>query len=143
MTTDVAITVNSPYSGMPVKVRDQDVRRAVRDEEGRVFYVLPKSDGSGFWGSMTRAGGEKQERNASQVPAKAGRVSEQAALTHSVPYDVTGRRRRSWRGVLVILILMVITAVLVYLFSPSGPFSWKNFSRGGISDASGSWKPLK
>lgn len=139
----MAITVNSPYSGKPVKVRDQDVKRAVRDEEGRVFYVLPKSDGSGFWGSMTRVGGEKQERNVSQAPAKAGQVSERETLTHPVPYDVTGRRRRSWRGVLVILILVVITAMLVYLFSPSGPFSGNNFSQDGRSDAGNGWKLLK
>ena len=38
------ITIFSPHSGNQVKVRDQDAGRAVKDEEGRIFYVLPKSD---------------------------------------------------------------------------------------------------
>ena len=31
------IVINSPFSGKPVKIRDQDVGRAVKDEEGRIF----------------------------------------------------------------------------------------------------------
>ena len=44
------IVVNSPYSGESVKIRDQDVGRAVKDRDGKVFYVLPRSDGSGRGG---------------------------------------------------------------------------------------------
>ena len=44
------IVVNSPYSGESVKIRDQDVGRAVKDRDGKVFYVLPRSDGSGYYG---------------------------------------------------------------------------------------------
>jgi hypothetical protein len=65
----MAIIVNSPFSGNPVKVRDQDVGRAVKDEEGRIFYVLEKSDGSGHYGSITRsgAGAAKDEERATKM----------------------------------------------------------------------------
>ena len=139
----MAITVNSPYSGKPVKVRDQDVRRAVRDEGGRIFYVLPRSDGSGFFGSMTRAGGEKEERRAAEAQTKADQVAEHATAAQQVPHDSTGRRRRSWRGVLVIIILAVIAAILVYLFSPPGSFSWENFRRSKTVDTQGESEPLE
>ena len=35
-----AVTILSPYSGKPVKVREQDLGRAIRDEQGRVFYIV-------------------------------------------------------------------------------------------------------
>ena len=139
----MAITVNSPYSGKPVKVRDQDVKRAVRDEEGRIFYVLPKSDGSGFFGSMTRAGGEKEERRAAAAQAKADQMAEQATRVQQAPHDSTGRRRGGWRGLLVIVILVVIVAILTYLFSPWGPFSWENFRRSEMIEPGGRWETLE
>lgn len=117
----MGITVRSPYSGNAVKVRDQDVGRAVKDEEGRIFYVLPRTDGSGHYGALTRAGGTKDEARAiafeQKEAARQGNVHEQVAIAH----DARGKKRSSIRGKLVILVLVVIVVTLLYLFK-FGPF---------------------
>ncbi len=158
----MAITVDSPYSGKPVKVREQDVRRAVRDEEGRIFYVLPRPDGSGFVGSKTRTPArDPQQETAEPMPATADAdgaqspetttatsprpASSAAVPTESAPprlsadaagpvHDATGRRRkRGWRGRMVIFVLAAIVALLIYLFSPLGPFDWNKLRPPGQS----------
>ncbi|MCC7193347.1 MAG: hypothetical protein IT444_11250 [Phycisphaeraceae bacterium] len=115
----MGIIVNGPFSGKPVKVRDQDVGRAVRDEEGRIFYVLPKSDGAGYYGAPTRAGGKKDEERAIQMENRhaiaRGNVHEQVEAVH----DATGRRR-GMRGKVVVIILLAIFGGLVW-FAKWGP----------------------
>ena len=120
--------VHSPHSGRPVKVREQDAGRAVRDEAGRIFYVLPKADGSGSYGSRTRSGGGAEEQHAATMAA-AGPDRESDAPTPPA-HDATGRKRSTHRGKLVVLMLFIVLAVLVYLFSPYGPYNWKKLNRG-------------
>src|SRR5690606_29595340 len=64
------IVVHSPFSGRPVKIRDEDVGRAVRDEENRIFYVLERSDGSGHYGAPTRSGNPRDEQRYDELVAK-------------------------------------------------------------------------
>jgi hypothetical protein len=127
------VTVLSPFSGRPVKVRDQDIGRAVRDEENRIFYVLPKSDGKGYYGAATRAGGPKDEARALEMENKQavarGNVHEQVESLH----DATGRRGgNGLRGKLVVLLLAVIVLTLAWLvkFSP-----WKDHFVWQVSPA--------
>jgi len=122
----MAIIVHSPYSGQPVKVREQDIGRAVRDEENRIFYVLPKRDGSGYYGAMTRAGGEKDEQRAAEM------LDKQAQLrtnVHEQVHDATGRPRSSLRGKLVILFFVLLVLLLAWLFM-FGPLHWDKIDRG-------------
>ena len=66
----MGITVINPHNGEEMKVRDNDEGRAVKDKEGRIFYVLPKSDGSGHYGALTRAGGAKEEARNKEMEEK-------------------------------------------------------------------------
>jgi len=115
------ITVLSPHDGTPVKIRDQDVGRAVRDREGRIFYVLAKSDGSGYYGAMTRAGGEKDERRYMELEAKtkqADATAQANVAAAAAPHDARGRGRPMMgRFVLLLLILAAAGAVAWYLMS--------------------------
>lgn len=122
----MGIIVHSPFSGQPVKVRDQDAGRAVRDEEGRIFYVLPKSDGSGYYGAPTRAGGAKDEARALEYENKLARAQEISRAQVRAVHDATGRSRSGARGKLVILVLAVAVGALAYLFT-LGPLAgrWK------------------
>lgn len=105
------LIVNSPYSGRPVKVRDQDVGRAIRDEEGRIFYAVPRSDGQGHYGSPTRKGSDKDEQRYLDMETK-GQVARESGAERSLEqvHDATGTKRRG-RPVLLLLILLVILAV--------------------------------
>lgn len=111
-----AITVNSPYSGRPVRVREQDIGRAVRDEENRIFYVVPRSDGKGYYSAMTRKGSAREEQAYDEMAAKsvAAKVSGATQSARQI-HDATGRRRSSLRGKLVILVLLLLVAALAYL----------------------------
>lgn len=102
----MGIIVNGPYSGQPVKVRDQDVGRAVKDEEGRVFYVLQKSDGSGYYGAMTRAGGAKDEARAAELEGKLGKRQE------NVHEQVLNRAGKSGGGLKKLVVLVIVLAIL-------------------------------
>ncbi len=117
----MGIVVFSPHSGRPVKVRDQDAGRAVRDEEGRIFYVLPKSDGSGHYGALTRAGGVKEEQRARDYEAKSGQIEDRAKQNVLAVHDATGKKRSSSRGKLVIAALALLCGAMAYLFT-LGPF---------------------
>lgn len=112
----MGITVLSPHSGEAVKVRDQDVGRAVKDREGRIFYVLEKSDGTGYYGAMTRAGGEREEQRALKTEARSAEVEEHKQTVTGgggVPvHDATGKKRSGGLGKLILLlILLAILAV--------------------------------
>lgn len=54
----MSITILSPHSGNPVKIRDQDVGRAVTDKDGKLFYVLATPEGE-YYAAFSRAGGPK------------------------------------------------------------------------------------
>jgi hypothetical protein len=112
------IMVNSPYSGRPVKVRDQDIGRAVRDEEGRIFYVLKRSDGKGFYSSPTRAGGPKDEARYLEMEQKMATAQDTGArLTEAQlkqVHDATGKARGKGRRLAYILLLIIILAGVAY-----------------------------
>jgi hypothetical protein len=109
-----AIVINSPYSGKPVKVREQDIGRAVRDEEGRIFYLVQRADGSGYYSAMTRKGSAREEEAYDAMAAK-GAVAKASGATHSARqiHDASGRRRSNVRGKLVILALLILVIVVV------------------------------
>jgi hypothetical protein len=117
----MAITIYSPHSGHPVKVREADVGRAIRDEGGRIFYVVARAEGGGYYGSMTRHGSAKDEQryvdlerriqSGEFVPEPV--AESQAAAASSKPYDATGGRRISpVRLLVVVLILLLVLAGL-------------------------------
>lgn len=109
------IIVNSPYSGQPVKLRDQDVGRAVRDEENRVFYVLERSDGSGYYGAMTRQGGLKDEQRYDEMAGKM-QQSEHHVQDEAVEHTQATAKHKGGKGKLVIFVLFVIVVALGYYF---------------------------
>ncbi len=121
------IEINSPHSGRPVRVRDKDIGRSVRDEDGRVFFVLPRTTGEGYYASFTRAGGADDERKYLAMLAKEEHAKATGeAITQQQIFDATGRRRSSWKGKLVILVLLLLVLLLVYLFT-AGPFGGDRF----------------
>lgn len=112
------LTVLSPFSGRPVKVRDQDVGRAVRDEENRIFYVVPKSDGSGYYAAPTRKGSEKDEQRYAELEAKTDQSAQQVKAEHAAVHDATGPGRSGGGGkFLLLLILIVVAAIAIYLLA--------------------------
>ena len=120
----MAITIYSPHSGRPVMVREQDVGRAVRDDSGRVFYVLQKQDGGGHYGSRTRIGGAEQEQHAAAMaaaPAPAPAEAEVQDRPSVQVHDARGRGRPGrWRRV-VILVLLLVAA------SAAGYYAWQTY----------------
>lgn len=115
----MSIVVRSPYSGQQIEIRDQDLGRAMRDEQGRFFYVLAKQDGSGHYGSATRAGGPKAEQIALKLEAnlaqqRTNSKSESANSAKTI-HDARGRRRSNIRGKLTIIMLLIIIAAIACL----------------------------
>ncbi len=114
--------INSPYSGDPVKIRQEDLGRAVRDGEGRVFYTLPRSDGNGYYGSITRIGGAKEEAQYMAMEAKLAQAQAVGAeRSQRQIHDASGRARRSplsRLAVLILLSLLVAAAVWLLTLSP-------------------------
>ena len=120
----MAMTLYSPHSGHPVKVRDVDVGRAIRDEQGRIFYVVERSDGSGYYAALTRHGSEKDEARYDDLAARIASgefvpepIESEAASGAAQaggapkPHDATGRRKVSpLRVALVVLILLIVLA---------------------------------
>jgi hypothetical protein len=87
-------------------VRAQDAGRALRDEAGRVFYVLPARRG-GYYGSTTRTGGPAEEERYRQWESRSPESAPSMdAPAPSAPQPV---RRRQW--------LMALIAALVALGS--------------------------
>lgn len=80
----MAITVLSPHSGNPTKLRDKDVGRAVQDAEGRTFYLLQDGNGD-YYAALTRAGGEKELERYRHMASRAGFETE--ITTHDKPVD--------------------------------------------------------
>lgn len=131
----MAITVKSPYSGRPVKVRDQDIGRAIRDEAGRVFYVVPLSEGGGYYAARTRKGSAKeqqaylqlQEAPQQEVPVtEAGTTKDQARAGLVAPHDATGKGRGVRPIVWVILLILIaVVAYLGYVRYTRGRWLWQ------------------
>ncbi|MCX5662663.1 MAG: FKBP-type peptidyl-prolyl cis-trans isomerase [Planctomycetota bacterium] len=109
------ITVLSPYSGKQVKVRDNDAGRAVRDEEGRIFYVMPKSDGTGYYGATTRAGNAKEEARALELESKVA-VGQGEAKSRNVEMQEMRKPGRSMKGPVILLVLVALLAAAGWAF---------------------------
>ncbi|MEM1445628.1 MAG: FKBP-type peptidyl-prolyl cis-trans isomerase [Planctomycetota bacterium] len=114
------LTVLSPYSGRPVKVRDQDVGRAVRDEEKRVFYVVarpeeapvapPESPSGGtHYASLTRHGSEKDLARYDALVSKGAVLEEHRAETAPArppAHDATGKKRSPLPRLILLLVVL-------------------------------------
>ncbi|MEM7626594.1 MAG: hypothetical protein AAF333_13440 [Planctomycetota bacterium] len=101
------IVINSPYSGLPVKIRDQDIGRAVRDEEGRVFYVVPRASGEGYYSAPTRKGSAKDEARYDKMETRVAQVQEMVDAQAQTVHDATGKRRANPVGRLIVLVLLL------------------------------------
>jgi hypothetical protein len=117
----MAIEVYSPHSGHPVKVRQEDIGRAIRDEAGQIFYVVPREEGSGYYASLTRTGSTKDQQRYDELAQRIARgefVPEPpagaAASGPAKPHDATGRRR------IAPLRLAVLAVILLALLSGLG-----------------------
>lgn len=109
------ITINSPYSGKPVKIRDQDIGRAVRDEEDRIFYVVPRENGEGYYSAPTRKGSAKDEARYNKMLTRSADVQEHIDVQHQAVHDATGRKRPGRARLVVRLVL--VAGVLVAGFT--------------------------
>jgi len=120
------IVVNSPFSGKPVKIRDQDIGRAVRDEENRIFYVLARSDGNGYYSSPTRQGGAKDEARYIEMEQKVVKSGTQVREEVQTMHDATGRKRSGLRGKLLILIFLgILTVAAWWVFTNRDKIPWQ------------------
>ena len=111
------IVINSPYSGRPIKVRDQDIGRAIRDENGRIFYVVQRRDAGGFYAAPTRHGSVKDEQNYLDLLANPTLDQEQAApgISSLRMHDATGRARTGRRWLALWIGLIGGLAAVFYL----------------------------
>jgi len=107
----MAIIVHSPYDGQPVKVRDQDLERALRDGENRIFYAVKRSDETGYYGALTRKGSDKDEQryidmlNKMETARETGKARSAEQL-----HDATGKSRG--QGPLRWIILLIVAGVI-------------------------------
>ncbi|MEX2212905.1 MAG: hypothetical protein WD768_02180 [Phycisphaeraceae bacterium] len=125
------LDIHSPHSGRIVRVRDKDVGRSVRDEDGRIFFVLARPTGEGHYASLTRTGGPREEQNydtmlAKQATAKASGEERSTAQIH----DATGRARSTLKGRLILLVIIVAVLAVAYLFTKgslgNGRWPWES-----------------
>ncbi len=120
----MSITVHSPFSGKPVRIRDEDVGRSVRDDAGRVFYVVNRTDGTGYFGSPTRHGNEKDQARYDQVVA---RFQAQGSDAAPPVHDARGPGRpvqpRRLVAVVLVAIILALSGVGLVLYGPLN-FLW-------------------
>ncbi|QQE10109.1 FKBP-type peptidyl-prolyl cis-trans isomerase [Planctomycetota bacterium] len=119
------IIVNSPFSGKPVKVRDEDVGRAIRDEENRIFYVIQRASGEGFYGAPTRKGSEKDEQRYDDLLDKVNRgeafAKQQQQTTTMQVHDARGKKRKlSPVRVIAFLLLLGVLAFIAWYYVGGG-----------------------
>ncbi|MEM1210120.1 MAG: FKBP-type peptidyl-prolyl cis-trans isomerase [Planctomycetota bacterium] len=112
------ITVLSPYSGRAVKARDQDIGRALRDEEGRIFYIVERPGGHGHYAAPTRKGSDKDLERYDALQTK-GEVARQTHHEQSAQqvHDARGKGRSGsgTRKLVLLLLALVILAVAGYI----------------------------
>lgn len=123
----MAILVHSPYSGHQVKVRDEDIERAIRDPQGKVFYVVEREGGKGHYASPTRKGSPRDEAKYDELLAKieSGELVPEHDETEQAPavHDATGKRKLVSSSKLLIFILAIIVALVVVYFYFVAPAS--------------------
>jgi oligopeptide transport system substrate-binding protein len=117
----MAMIVHSPHDGQPVKVRDQDLQRAIRDGEGRIFYAVKRSDGQGYYGAFTRKGSDKDEQRYLEMLEKTETAREVGkARSAEQLHDATGKANGPGmlRWVILFIVAALIAAVTWYLVQP-------------------------
>ena len=117
----MAIIVHSPHDGQAVKVRDQDLERAIRDGEGRIFYAVKRSDGSGYYGALTRKGSDKDEQRYLEMLKKMQTAREVGkARSAEQIHDATGKASGPglMRWVLLLIVAVLIATAVWYLTKP-------------------------
>jgi len=117
----MALIVHSPHDGQEVKVRDQDLQRAIRDSEGRIFYAVRRSDGQGYYGSFTRKGSDKDEQRHLSMLEKTQKARETGAERSAQQvHDATGKPSGSgvMRWIILWVVAALIAAVSWYLVKP-------------------------
>jgi FKBP-type peptidyl-prolyl cis-trans isomerase len=119
------LIVNSPFSGRPVKIRDQDVGRAVRDEENRIFYAVERSDGKGYYGSPTRKGLAKNEQRYLEMETQTAQAKQVAQQAAAPVHNAMGTRKiiSVWRRILVLWLLLIAAALLYFFLVLDGDVS--------------------
>ncbi|MFG0247419.1 MAG: hypothetical protein ACF8OB_00925 [Phycisphaeraceae bacterium JB051] len=104
------IVILSPYSGRPVKIRDKDIGRSVRDEENRIFYVVsrPEGQGDGYYASLTRNGSEKDLKRYDELEEKTVVADEHKREELAQPvHNAMGRKRKgTWARRLIYLAIL-------------------------------------
>lgn len=108
----------SPYSGRAVKIREQDLGRALRDEEGRVFYVVEDPE-HGRYAARTRKGSPKDLERYRKIEADAAQLddaTQPARQNLAQAHDAAGNKRRNPLGLLVIVLLLAASAALGYVY---------------------------
>jgi len=100
-------------------VREQDLGRAIRDEEGRVFYVV-EDDEHGRYAARTRKGSDKDLERYRALQSKIATLEgEPKARTNAPAFDATGKKRRNPAGIFLLLVVLLAAAgAYVYLQHP-------------------------
>ena len=119
------IEVASPHSGRMVRVRLKDVGRSVRDEGGRIFFVLDRSDGGGYYASLTRTGGAKAEKDYLDMLDKqdAAKASGEERSQQQI-HDATGKARSKLKGRLILALILAVVAAAAWALT-LGPLAKK------------------
>lgn len=112
------VTILSPYSGRPVKIREHDLGRALRDEQGRVFYVVEDPE-HGRYAARTRKGSPKDLERYRQIESGVAKLDDGPVLSEAQvqqAHDATGSKRRNPVGRLLFIVILVLLAAAGYVY---------------------------
>ncbi|MFK7790030.1 MAG: FKBP-type peptidyl-prolyl cis-trans isomerase [Phycisphaeraceae bacterium] len=112
------VTILSPYSGRPVKIREHDLGRALRDEQGRVFYVVEDPE-HGRYAARTRKGSDKDLQRYRQIESGVAKLEDGPTLSEAQvqqAHDATGKTRRNPVGLLAMLVIIALVAAAGYVY---------------------------
>lgn len=112
------VTILSPYSGRPVKIREHDLGRALRDEQGRVFYVVEDPE-HGRYAARTRKGSPKDLQRYREIESGVAKLEGEIELDDASTmqaHDATGSKRRNPKGLLLLVVLLAAVAALGYVY---------------------------
>lgn len=111
------VTILSPYSGRPVKVREHDLGRALRDEQGRVFYVVEDPE-HGRYAARTRKGSPKDLQRYREIESGVAKLDsdEQRPAANLQAHDATGSKRSNPMGRLILILVVLAAAALGYVY---------------------------
>ncbi len=112
----MSIEVRSPYSGEMVKIMPKDVGKAVKDADGRVFYVLEDGEG-GHYPSMTRSGEGSAKAQGDHARTE-DRMGEHQAAARA--RDATSKGKKPSKGYLLYMIIVgvLIVAGWAFIYGP-------------------------